>query len=133
MPLVKRILILLVFSSFVAGIAFAFWQHEERRAGRLAEEARHLTEAEREMSALARDIRRYEEAKGRIGETSGLPRHETVALAVRLSPDELARLPQVLRRAYGGEGFLLLRHFTLSWRDQSELALELTGEKVFLH
>jgi len=133
MPLAKRMLILLACASFLAGAAFVFWQHEDRRAGRLAEEARLLAETEREMTVLARDIRRYEEAKGRIGQASGLARHEKVALAARFSPEELSRLPEVLQRAYGGDGFLLLRRFSLAWREQGELALELAGEKVFLH
>lgn len=132
MSLAKRIFLLLLAASLAAGCAWAYWQHQMLRDARLKEEARLLAEAEEALNRLARDLKRYEEARAQVGAESGFARHEKVALSARLSAAELARLEDILQRAYADEGFLLLKNFSLGWSGERELALQLNGEKVFV-
>lgn len=132
MSLAKRLALLLLAASLAGGFAWTYWQHQMLVDARLKEESRTLADAEEALNRLARDLRRYEEARAHVGAEAGFARHEKVALSARLSPAELARIEEILRRAYADEGFLLLRSFSLGWSGERELSLQLNGEKVFV-
>ncbi len=140
MPLNKKIAILLAASSMLLAFALFFWRYEAVQAAALAEQQRHLVDTEQKLIQLARDIKRYEAARGLLGAGGeAMARHEKIALAARFTTAELARINEVLARAYEGDGFLLLKNFSLGWQggeSQSasgeSLQLEMTGEKVFL-
>lgn len=132
MSLAKRIFLLLLVSSLAGGFAWVYWQHQMMRDARLKEEARLLADAEEASNRLARDLKRYEDARAHVGAEAGFARHEKVVLSAKLSAAELARIEEIFQRAYTDEGFLLLKSFSMGWRDGRELALELNGEKVFV-
>jgi type II secretory pathway component PulJ len=132
MSLLRRMSLLLAVAALLAGAAWAVWQHQGLRAQRLQDEVRQLAEAEEAFNRLGRDLKRFEEARTKVGAESGFARHEKIALSARLSAAELARLNDILQRAYADEGFLLLKNFSLGWGQQGELALQLNGEKVFV-
>lgn len=132
MTLIRRMLILLFLASLLFSAAFVFLQHEDRRAQLLDEEKNMLARTEQELARLDRELSRFEAARGRFSPTDGLARHEKVAVAARLSPAELARLNELLRHAYAGDGFFLFKNFSLRWSGERELSLEMIGEKIFL-
>ncbi len=140
MPLNKKIAILLAVSSTFLALVLFFWRYEAVQAVGLAEQQRHLVDAEQKLVQLGRDIQRYEVARGMLGaEGEAMARHEKISLGARFSAAELARINEVLTRAYEGDGFLLLKNFSLTWMGgmgvmdtEASLQLDMTGEKVFL-
>lgn len=140
MPLNKKITMLLAAASVLLAFALFFWRYEAAQAAALAEQQRHLLDAEQKLIQLDRDIKRYEAARGLLGAGGeALARHEKIALAARFTTAELARINEVLARAYEGDGFLLLKNFSLGWQGGEgqavggeSLQLEMSGEKVFL-
>jgi len=106
----------------------------------LAEQKNQLGAAEQKLAQLARDIQQYEAATQSLGGNSkNLARHEKVALGARFAPGDLARIHEVLTRAYQGDGFLLLKNFSLEWKSgnslgdtSASLQMDMAGEKVFL-
>ncbi len=140
MPLTKKITLLLVAGSVLLALALLTWRFELARSQALTEQQRLLADAEQKLVQLSRDIQRYEAARGLLGSAGQvMARHEKIALGARFSAAELARINDVLNRAYQGDGFLLLKNFSLQWTSgngagdaDASLRLDMTGEKVFL-
>jgi cell division protein FtsL len=135
MSLLRRLMILISVAALCCGISVAWWQYHERLANRLEEQTRALAEAEDAANVLARDLRSYEAAKREAGAQAGFARHEKVAIGAKLTPAELTRITEVFARVYGGDGFFLLKNFSLAWGSGAggaALDMQFVGEKVFV-
>ncbi|GBG04059.1 hypothetical protein AZSI13_33860 [Azospira sp. I13] len=139
MPLSKRIFLILAASSTLLAALLFVWQMQTAKAAMLAEQKNQLGAAEQKLAQLARDIQQYEAATQSLGGGKSLARHEKVALGARFAPGDLARIHEVLTRAYQGDGFLLLKNFSLEWKSgnslgdtSASLQMDMAGEKVFL-
>jgi hypothetical protein len=143
MPLNKKTFWLLAVSSTFLALAMLFYLIQTAQGASLRDQRRMLADTDQQLGQLARDVKRYEDAKDMLSLGGGaIARHEKVSISSRFSPGDLPRLNDFLSYAYDANGFFLMRNFSLQWSEvenegsagkpaEATLSLNLNGEKVF--